>query len=473
MTSFIICPQDQSLDIMTEEEKNFEELISDSILCSLQLARKVEMTYLTVIYNNLPIYIEIQHDPSLFSTPFALCDANSENSLIYQTLNEAKHLSNMKLDEALINIPNLILIPPNFSLYSDFLLQFFEIFSEYDSEFIPNGVVSATLNITKFMSESKLDVQTISQEIHSKITSIVQVPLKFNFASTKLLSNIIIDSDESESFELYEIESIKDQIRIDQIDGIPINKQQKLIQYGVETVHDLLLNRAMVSFLFPDKKFCWYLFSFVVNVDWLSLTTIETCQKSIAISDKRALEELKHELFILSNKISSKLKRHLSVIKFIKLTLNKGIKKFTRQMEIPFFTMNFDDIFYFSYSLLSEIIAETKNDIEYHYDIMKIHVSRQKMQCTVRQQSLSSWLVQTDSLEKPMSARSSSISETPKKKEKLSIYNFFEVSYGEMPRSNSVPQSKMKPKQAQKMKPKKNTKSNSKIGDLKTFFSKS
>ena len=104
---------------------------------------------------------------------------------------------------------------------------------------------------------------------------------------------------------------------------------------------------------------------------------------------------------------------------------------------------------------------------------MKIHVSRQKLPSAGRQQSLSSWLVQADSLEKPMSARSSSISETPKKKEKLSIYSFFEVSNGEMPRSNSVPQSKMKPKQTQKKKPKKETKSNSKICDLKTFFSKS
>ena len=379
---------------MTESEKKFEEICADSIICSLLNNRKCDQVFVCISYKDIPIFIEINEENSLKQKKFAILDVD---------LNESRYVYGINNDDQ----KEKIIFSQRIENYLSYLFDFWSVFSEYDPDFQTNGIEYSLLNLTNYIYSSQKEIRDILFEIHQKLCGILNMPFCYAVSTSKSLLSIMINNLNSkkidsnfnvveEPYHSYEIPAFIGDININSITGLNKKKIQILNSNNIKTIHDIVLKRCLISFLF-SRNFCQYIFSCVVGVD-LNISQISHFSKSCILHDStNNIVSLSKQLRIISEKLTCKLHRFFLPIKYIKLKLVYGKNNISKEIAIPYYSMEFNDIFAFSNHLLNDIFsAEIKNTDIYFDEIVLFVYRHAPIQKNKRQVSLHNWLVKNE-----------------------------------------------------------------------------
>ncbi|OHT13746.1 hypothetical protein TRFO_16077 [Tritrichomonas foetus] len=383
---------------LSKEEQQFGELKTDSIICSLIESRILEHIYICINFEYLPIYVEILENPDLKDKNFIISD-NTINSIIFSSspgLNDFRIIDGMKLTSDITNKSDILIIPPRIEQYQFFSLKILEILSEYDVNFITNGLKFAIIDITKYYNRTKRDPSQIAKDIQLKLKSIIEMPFSFVISSSKSVSSAYASSNKGEYIvespdQYTEIASFVQNVKINDILGFSRKKKQKMNENGIFTLGEILEKRGLFSLLF-SQNFSRYALSLIIGTDFINWNKFKKSKisKKIVFEPTNNLEKLQNFVEILSDKVSSNLHRYFFCIKYIKLKLIIGKKVISKELTLPYFSMEFRDIFYFS-NLVP--IDEMKSN-EIKVNEIQLHVSNKQMKTVIQQKSLQNWLVQ-------------------------------------------------------------------------------
>lgn len=245
--------------------------------------------------------VEMRDRPDLKNVPMAVGGSTDRRGVLCTANYEARKFgvrAAMPTSHALKLCPNLVLVKPNFSKYSEASEQVFEIFHEYTDLVEPlsldEGYLDVTDNPTLFNSATWM-----AQEIRKKIYEKTKLTASAGIGPNKLIAKMASDLNKPNgqfTIAPKDVEDFMKKVPVEKLWGIGKVTAKRLHEMGLKTCLDLqALPRSEMIYNFG--KFGDLLFDFCRGIDEReveteyerkSLGTEETFEKDI-----NSLEEMK------------------------------------------------------------------------------------------------------------------------------------------------------------------------------------
>ncbi|THV05009.1 DNA/RNA polymerase [Dendrothele bispora CBS 962.96] len=236
------------------------ELNVDRIVVELESQRDLSQTIVHVDMDAFYANVELLHNPDLKDKPFAvgygvLTTASYEARKYGCRSGMASHIAK-KL------CPELILVPNNFSRYSEMSSRIMDIFSRYDPNMCPAGADEAYLNITEYCAQHDISPDDCVQEMRKAVFDDTKLTVSAGIAPNKVTRDLVklICSDRNKpngqfrlEFESKAIFEFMKDLSIRKVPGIGRVSERLLDSIGVKTCGDIFVQRAVISLL--DKQF--------------------------------------------------------------------------------------------------------------------------------------------------------------------------------------------------------------------------
>ena len=295
--------------------------------------------------------IEMRDDPQLAGKPVIIADLKPR-SVVSTCSYEAREYgiySSMSAKHAYHLCPKGIFITPRISYYKTISQQIKEILLSITDNVEMFSLDEAYIDIrnNKINSTSAMDIATfIQEEIYKKLKLTSSIGISYN----KFLAKMASDIKKPNGITVIREEnliSILDPIDISKVYGIGKSTCDKLKNIGVRKVSDLrTLSKYSLHKLLGIRGLTIY-----NNIRGIDNSKIITSRQRKSLSTEetfnndKTIAELEPELVKKAQNISKKLNRANLLCKTISLRLRfSDFSQISKQMTLPFYTNNIDDI---------------------------------------------------------------------------------------------------------------------------------
>ncbi len=314
--------------------------------------------------NSFYASVECLHNPEIRDKPVAVGGSVEQRHGIILTKNIIAKECGVKTGEAIWQArkkcPDLIVLPPNYRLYLYFSQEARKIYSRYTNLIEPFGIDEAWLDITE---STKLfgDGQKIADEIRHRLKEELGITASIGVSYNKVFSKLGSDMRKPDFTIVITEDNYKQTVwplPVGELLYVGPSTKRKLVNIGIMTIGDL----ANTSLEFIKKmlgKWGEYLWTFANGYD-TSPVTIEDLQSVIkgignSMTTPRDLvnnEDVKVLLYVLSESVSERLRRHNFKAKTIQVYIRDNeLASIDRQAKL------------FGYSYITNEIAEKAYEI--------------------------------------------------------------------------------------------------------------
>jgi DNA polymerase-4 len=281
--------------------------------------------------NNFYASVECLHNPSIRNKPVAVCGSQEERHGIVLAKNYIAKKYGIKTGEASWEAskkcPDLVIVPPNFHLYLETARNVREIYSYYTNEIEPFGLDENWLNLTNY-TDLFGDGEKVADEIRAKIRKELGLTVSVGVSYNKIFAKLGSDIKKPDATTCITKENFKDVVwRLPVSDLLYVGHQtkKKLYNIGIYTIGSLA--NAPIEFLISTfGKWGQTLWSFANGYDSSIVTSkdFEYPIKSVGNSltspiDLKNDEEVKVLIYMLSESVSARLRKHKLKGKTIKI----------------------------------------------------------------------------------------------------------------------------------------------------------
>ncbi|KAL4251432.1 DNA polymerase kappa [Abortiporus biennis] len=154
--------------------------------------------------------------------------------------------------------PELIVLPNNFSRYSEMSKKVMSIFRRYDSNMCAASVDEGYLNITEYCEEHGLTPEECVQQMRETVEKETKLTVSAGIAPNTLLAKICSDKNKPNGqfkldFNAEAIKSFMKDLSIRKVPGVGRVNERLLDSIGIKTCGDIYTHRATISLM--DKQF--------------------------------------------------------------------------------------------------------------------------------------------------------------------------------------------------------------------------
>lgn len=188
--------------------------------------------------------VEMREDPGLRGRPLAVGGAESSRGVISTCNYEARRYgvrSAMPSAHARRLCPDLLIVPPNMSLYREASMQMREIFHAYTDLVEPLSLDEAFLDVSD-SSVWRGSATLIARDIRRRIADEVGITVSVGAAPNKFLAKIASDWQKPDGLTVIEPRHVDEFVRrlpVNRIHGVGKVTAQKLRAMGIETCAQL------------------------------------------------------------------------------------------------------------------------------------------------------------------------------------------------------------------------------------------
>lgn len=232
--------------------------------------------------------VEMRDDPSLVGKPVAVGGKANQRGVLATCNYEARKFglhSAMSSAQALKCCPNLILIPPNFTLYKQVSAQIHQIFRRYTQIIEPLSLDEAYLDVTDCECYSG-SATWIAEAIRRDIWNELHLTASAGIAPLKFLAKIASDQNKPNGQFVISPEKVTAFIQtlpLKKIPGVGKVTHEKLSQFGLQTCGDI--QRANQAFIYKEfGKFGQRLWDFSHGIDEREIE-VNRLRKSLAVEN--------------------------------------------------------------------------------------------------------------------------------------------------------------------------------------------
>lgn len=299
---------------------------------------------------------EISQNPSLKGKPLVISH-DSRRSIVSTASYEARKYgihSAMPTYKAKELCPNLVMVPPNFTLYKHLSHQFFEIIGSFSPLLEVASIDECYVDMTDYVRKSNLSIEEIAKTIQNKVYHDLSLECSIGIAPNKFLAKMASDLKKPMGITIITNSNFKEIIwplPIGDMWGIGKKTAPKLIEVGISTIGDLAKyeNYEITKSIFGKNALIYY--QRANGKDYSKMHYEHNELKSVGHSttfERDSDDEvfIKSMLRQLSLDVSARAKKHHLISNTICITLKYTREKSrTKQMIIDKYTNEFDDIY--------------------------------------------------------------------------------------------------------------------------------
>lgn len=200
--------------------------------------------------------LEMREDPSLRGRPLAVGGSERRRGVISTCNYEARSFgihSAMPSAHAKRLCPDLLIVPPNMSLYREASMQIREVFHSYADRVEPLSLDEAFLDVTG-SSHCHGSATLIAREIRQRVREQLGITVSAGVAPNKFLAKIASDWQKPDGLTVVHPEQVQEfvaRLPVKKIYGVGKVSADKLHRMGVETCGDLqALNQVELCKMF-------------------------------------------------------------------------------------------------------------------------------------------------------------------------------------------------------------------------------
>ncbi|KAI0821695.1 hypothetical protein BC628DRAFT_1329079 [Trametes gibbosa] len=227
----------------------------DKLIAQLEAKRDLSQVIVHVDMDAFFASVEVLHDPSLTSKPFAV-----GGGVVSTASYEARKFgvrSGMATFVAKKLCPELICLKSHFDWYSEMSNKVMSIFKRYDPTMCPAGCDEGYLNITRYCEEHSLSpeecVFQMRQTIQEETNLTVSAGIAPNKVRCLLLTSVLYRNKPNGQFKLdfdpREIKTFMRELSIRKVPGVGRVHERLLDSIGVKTCGDVFKQRAVLFLL--------------------------------------------------------------------------------------------------------------------------------------------------------------------------------------------------------------------------------
>jgi len=299
--------------------------------------------------NNFYASVECLHQPEIRERPVAVAGRAELRHGIILAKNYPAKSCGVKTGEAIWQAkqkcPELLLVPPNFSLYLRFARLAREIYADYTDQVESFGIDECWLDVTKsihLFGDGKAIADTIRERIKAELGITASVGVSFNKITAKLGSDLR-KPDATTVIDRSNYQAIVYPVPVQELLYVGPATYRKLRRIAITTIGDLAgchpeTLRALLG------KWGLVLSAFARGEDASPVTPLgmESVIKSIgnSITTARDLvntEDVKLILYILAESVATRLRRHGFRCRTVQIYVRDNqLNAFERQSRLPF-----------------------------------------------------------------------------------------------------------------------------------------
>ena len=309
--------------------------------------------------------VEVAQNPKLTGLPVAVAGNPAKRTGIILTKNHIAKKYGVETGEAIwqakLKCPNLICLAPNYQLYNEYSKQLREIYQKYTDRVESFGIDECWLDVTdtlKFFGDKVALSDKIRNEVKQKLNITISVGISFCKIFAKLGSDMkkpdattVIDSKNFKQI-VYPL-PITDIIGIGRHLKDRYNKIGAFVLGDIVKIPDLILKKKFgkLGLELKDKLLG-------NDTDEVALCDNKIIPKSVGngtttIVDVFSREEILDVVVMLSEEISTRLRRHNLMAKGLSVTIKTAqFKHHHISKQMPILTNTRQDIFLFAMELI-------------------------------------------------------------------------------------------------------------------------
>lgn len=299
---------------------------------------------------------EIAAHPELSGKPIVIC-RESRRSIITTASYEARKFgihSAMPLFQAKELCPNLVTVPPHFTLYKSLSQQFFHIVSSFSKKLEVASIDECYVDMTDYIQSRQILPNQAALQIQDAVFRQIHIQCSIGIAPNKFLAKMASDMKKPMGITIINNNNYKEKIwplPIHQMFGIGKKTTPKLKAIGIETIGDLAKheNYEKIRSIFGKNALLFY--QKANGKDFSKINYAKNELKSVGNSttferDSRDEEFIKKQFRKLSHEVSQRAKKRHLISNSISITLKYTREKSkTKQMIIDQYTNDYEIIY--------------------------------------------------------------------------------------------------------------------------------
>ncbi|MCL2696147.1 MAG: DNA polymerase IV [Clostridiales bacterium] len=324
--------------------------------------------------NNCFASIEIQHRPELRGLPVAVGgDAEKRHGVILAKSNEAKAFgvqTGEAIWEAKQKCPDLVIVPPHYTLYLQASRAFRAILADYTDLLEPFGLDEMWGDITHSWHLFADSPETLVDEIRTRVHRELGITVSIGLADNKIFAKLGSDYKKPDACTVITKENYRDilwPLSAQDLLGVGRATKAKLNRYGLVTIGDIArTDPALLKSWFHKPGL--YLHAYANGRDTSPVRPAghETAVKSVgnSVTTPRDLENTRDCLLVFQHyaEVVAERLRELNLqCRTVQISLrDNGLTRFERQLTLPWPT-----------HLSSEILDASMRLLAANYDFRK------------------------------------------------------------------------------------------------------
>ena len=293
-------------------------------------------------------------------------DQNSRHGIVLAKSTSAKKygiVTGEPLTKAIAKCPNLVIVPPNFKVYSRYSQSLIQLLSEYTPTLSQFSIDEAFLD----MSESwHLFGQTpveVAQKIRSRIASDLNFTVNIGISANKLLAKMASDFKKPNLCHTLFPEEIPTKmwpLPVEELFFVGPSTKNRFYSLGIRTIYDLAHSDLNLLKLQLGNKYASLIYDYANGIDEEPVEVEEEkskgCGNSITLAtDVIDTETAKQVLLALSETVASRLRQSNLSASCITIEIKYAdFHKKSHQMTLPEVTNVTNDIYHAAYHLFLE-----------------------------------------------------------------------------------------------------------------------
>ena len=379
------------LEKYTKDDRSKALLEADRVLNKLRQQNDLSRTIVHIDMDAFYAAVEMRDDPKLRDVPMAV----GGNSMLSTSNYLARKYGVRAAMPGFIAkklCPKLVIVPTHFDKYRKVSSEIREIFSEYDSNFLPLSLDEAYLDLTEYIEvnffrypdvEGQELVEVIVNEIRTKIYEKTSLTASAGIASNTMLAKICSDLNKPNGqyflkSDFNVIANFLEELPIRKVKGIGKLSAQMLSMLGIVKCGDLYNKRDLLYLLFSSTSFLYFMdIHLGIGSNRLEHGERKSLSAERTFSNEGSKERLLKICYSICEDVSEDLTKHNLQGKTVtlKYKLSNFITK-TRAKTLPYPVHKTGEIYTISKEILLNEIKGYKPQKEFELRLMGVRVSQ-------------------------------------------------------------------------------------------------
>ena len=379
------------LEKYTKDDRNKALLEADRVLNKLREQNDLSRTIVHIDMDAFYAAVEMRDDPKLKDVPMAV----GGNSMLSTSNYLARKYGVRAAMPGFIAkklCPKLVIVPTHFDKYRKVSNEIREVFSEYDSNFLPLSLDEAYLDLTEYIEENFFRypnvegqelVEVIVNEIRTKIYDKTSLTASAGIASNTMLAKICSDLNKPNGQYILKsdfnvIAHFLKELPIRKVKGIGKVSGQMLSVLGIVKCGDLYSKRDVLYLLFSSTSFSYFMDIYLgIGSNRLEHGERKSLSAERTFRNESNKEQLLKICYSICEDVSEDLTKHNLQGKTVtlKYKLSNFITK-TRAKTLPYPVHKTGELYTISKEILLNELNGYKSQEEFELRLMGVRVSQ-------------------------------------------------------------------------------------------------